>query len=137
MKKLIVPIFAILIISLTALNLNSITDKIILLLNYSHTPNLKTNSLYAHPDYQFVKNTKDYTPYGKQDLLNIFYTVLNNGVDTFTFYCPDEYEECINDVDAIIVFITSEICKVFKFIIPQVISKIPQIKALKMLKSVS
>ena len=29
------------------------------------------------------------------------YSTLNNGWETFTFYCPDEYTECLNDVDKI------------------------------------
>ncbi len=39
----------------------------------------------------FVQETDNFFPRNKQDILNIFYTSLNNGVDEFTYYCIDEY----------------------------------------------
>ena len=56
------------------------------------------NKYYKDINYQFVSNTDNFTPYNYQELLNIIYTVLNSGYDTFTFYCPNEYEDCINDI---------------------------------------
>jgi hypothetical protein len=41
--------------------------------------------------------TTDFSPKNKQDLLNIYYTVLNSGWEDFTFYCS--YEKCIRDVN--------------------------------------
>jgi hypothetical protein len=49
----------------------------------------------------YVKNTKDFVPHSKQDILNIYYTVLNNGWNNFTFYCPLNYPKCIDDVKVI------------------------------------
>lgn len=46
----------------------------------------------------FVKMTNDFVPDNKQEILDIYYTVLNSGWDTFTFYC--NYESCINDVNS-------------------------------------
>jgi len=42
-----------------------------------------------------------YVPYSYQGLLNIIFSTLNNGWDTFTFYCPDEYTNCYEDVSKI------------------------------------
>ena len=52
-------------------------------------------------DFNYVKRTDDFTPSNYQDLLNIYYTVLNSGEEEFSFYCTDEYSECINDVDSL------------------------------------
>ena len=45
-----------------------------------------------------MQNSTDYIPYSYSDLLNILYSVINQGWDEFTFYCPKEYETCIQDV---------------------------------------
>lgn len=52
-------------------------------------------------NYSYVQDTNKFIPKEKQDIMNIIYTVLNSGWDTFTFYCPKEYEECIDDVTSI------------------------------------
>ena len=52
-------------------------------------------------NFNYVKRTDDFTPSNYQDLLDIYYTVLNSGVDEFSFYCTDEYSSCINDVDSL------------------------------------
>ncbi len=56
------------------------------------------NDYYRNYDFDFVQNTNSFSPESYQDILNIYYTVLNAGKSTFTFYCPDEYEACIQDV---------------------------------------
>jgi len=51
-------------------------------------------------DYEYIsfKQVDDYVPYSFEDLENIYYSVLNQGWDEFTFYCPIEYESCLSDV---------------------------------------
>ena len=56
------------------------------------------NSYYKDVNYSFVKLSKDYIPYSKQDIKDIFYSILNSGYDTFTFYCPSEYTSCLRDI---------------------------------------
>lgn len=34
----------------------------------------------------------------KQDLLNLYYTIINKGITKFSFYCPTSYKSCIDDV---------------------------------------
>ena len=59
----------------------------------------KVNKYYRNYDFQFVQNTTNFTPKNKQDILNIYYTVINAGKNKFTFYCPTEYEECLDEID--------------------------------------
>ena len=56
------------------------------------------NIYYRGYNYIYVQNTNTFNPTNYQDILNIFYSVLNSGADTFSFYCPREYENCIEDI---------------------------------------
>ena len=51
-------------------------------------------------EYEFrtVNKTMNFIPMNKDDLRDIYYTVLNNGWESFTFYCPREYVGCAEDV---------------------------------------
>ena len=49
--------------------------------------------------FNFVSLTDDFSPKNYQDLLNIYFTILNSGEDEFSFYCQDDYKECLTDVD--------------------------------------
>ena len=60
-----------------------------------------SNDYTRNYDFNYVKRTDDFTPSNYQDLLNIYYTVLNSGEEEFSFYCTDEYSECINDIDSL------------------------------------
>lgn len=55
-------------------------------------PNFKNNF-----DFQFVQETDDFDVKSKQDILNVLYTILNNGLDEFTFYCSQNYSSCVDD----------------------------------------
>ena len=60
------------------------------------------NKYYRDYDFTFVQNISNKTPSNYQDLLNVYYTVINSGKDEFTFYCPkNEYDDCIDDVEGI------------------------------------
>ena len=52
-------------------------------------------------NYGYVKQTVDFTPSNKEDIINIIYTGLNNGWDKISFYCSNEYENCMEDVKTI------------------------------------
>ena len=52
-------------------------------------------------DVAFLANTDNFVPTTRQEILNILYTILNSGWKEFTFYCPNEYEKCIDDVSEI------------------------------------
>ena len=59
---------------------------------------LPSNEYKKEDDFMYVNKTNDYIPYSIGDLKNIFYNIINNGWDEFTFYCPNEYESCVKDV---------------------------------------
>ncbi|MDD3821910.1 MAG: transglutaminase domain-containing protein [Bacilli bacterium] len=59
------------------------------------------NEYKRHHDFLFIQNTTDFKPKTKQDLLNIYFTILNSGWDEFTFYCPPEYKKCLSDLKKI------------------------------------
>ena len=52
-------------------------------------------------DFNYVQLTDNFSPNNYQDLLNIYYTVLNSGETEFSFYCPDEYTNCLTDVNSL------------------------------------
>ena len=102
LKNLIITFILILIILLEAINIKPITNFFKNLINNNKTIIINPkNKYYKDYDFLFIKNTDNYTPYSYNDLLNIFYSVINNGWDEFTFYCPSEYSDCINDVELI------------------------------------
>lgn len=59
------------------------------------------NEYYRDYDFLYVQNTNNFNPMNKQELLNIFYTVINAGKEEFSFYCPDAYTTCMDDVKSI------------------------------------
>lgn len=59
-------------------------------------PSITNNKRYY--SFNTVKETNNFVPKNADDIKDILYTILNNGWDNFTFYCPKEYEECIDDV---------------------------------------
>lgn len=83
-------------------------DSIITLFNTHFSSNnnkvniTDVNEYYRNYDFKFVQNISNKVPGDYQDLLNVYYTVINSGADEFTFYCPkNEYENCIDDVESI------------------------------------
>ena len=50
--------------------------------------------------YSYIKYSieEDYEPHNKEDLKNIIYNFLNNGWNEFTFFCPEDYEKCMDDM---------------------------------------
>ncbi len=77
-------------------------DDIILYINKYLNSNKKItiekNKYYRNYDFNFVQNTDNFSPKNYQDILNIYYTVINSGQNSFTFYCPIEFKNCIKDV---------------------------------------
>ena len=66
--------------------------------SYSITP-LEKNKYYKENDYKYVQITDNFVPENKQDILNIYYTVVNSGMDEFTFYCDKNYTSCLTDIE--------------------------------------
>lgn len=102
MKKIIIPFISIIILTATFYFINPISDKLASIFGGTPNINLKEVNKYSKDaHYLYVEKTDNYVPYSFQDLLNIYYSVINNGWDQFTFYCPKEYKNCIKDVSQI------------------------------------
>ena len=59
---------------------------------------LEKNSYYRNYDFSYVQNIDHFIPQNKDEIINIYYTIVNSGMNEFTFYCPKEYANCVNDV---------------------------------------
>lgn len=96
-------IYFLIIISIFLLTI-TYKEEILILYNEYFYPNKKINSVlekneyYRDYNFKYVSNTSNFTPTNKNDILNIYYTIINSGMDKFTFYCHEEYENCINDI---------------------------------------
>lgn len=102
MKKTLSLIICLLITCFVLINMDSISDKLANFIdNEKKVAISKSNEYIKEYDFKFVKHNNNFIPYSYQDLLNIIYTILNNGWDIFTFYCPNEYTECTKDIDKI------------------------------------
>lgn len=58
----------------------------------------KKNEYSRNYTYNYVKKTDDFQAKDKEHLLNIYYTVIDSGVDDFKFYCSSSYKNCLKDV---------------------------------------
>ena len=102
MKKMIIPFISIIILTTTFYFINPISDKLASVFGGTPKINLKEVNKYSKDGhYLYVEKTDNFIPYSLQDLFNIYYSVINNGWDQFTFYCPKEYKNCIKDVSQI------------------------------------
>lgn len=102
MKNFIITVLCLGLITFIVINANKYSDLIANKITDNHTLIIKDKNEYAkNTDFLFVSLNNSYIPYSYNDLLNIIYTVINNGWDTFTFYCPSEYTDCISDIEKI------------------------------------
>ena len=62
---------------------------------------LDKNEYYRDYSFNYVQTTDNYKPTNRQDLLNIIYTSINSGASSFKFYCPSEFESCLQEIDNI------------------------------------
>ena len=103
MKKLAFLFFLLSILAFTLryneVIVSFIVDQLVLL---NKTTTVLENNQYASgKNYEFVQLVDTFEPKNKEDILNIYYTVINSGMTEFIFYCPKEYEDCLNDVNYI------------------------------------
>ena len=100
MKSYIFPLVLVIVLGAVILNLEELTDYVADLVIAEPEVIIENGNSYTeNRDYTFVQKSQDFVPYSKQDLLNIFYSIFDNGYETFTFYCPTEYASCMDDVE--------------------------------------
>ncbi len=101
MKKYITLGFLLIILGVVILKQEQITafiNKYILKKAEQEVTLGEKNEYYRDYDFDYVQNTDDFTPENRQEILNIYYTAINAGKKSFTFYCPTEYEDCISEI---------------------------------------
>ncbi len=102
LKNNLVAICCSIIIFLVAFHIDDISTKIASSLEKNPEVVLTTpNDYKKDDDYIYVQNTEDFVPLSYQDILNIYYTITNSGYKSFTFYCPSEYTNCLDDISSI------------------------------------
>ena len=66
---------------------------------YDRTPTeLITNKYQKEIDESFVHMTNNFIATSRQDILDIYYTIMASGMSEFTFFCDNDYKDCINEV---------------------------------------
>jgi transglutaminase/protease-like cytokinesis protein 3 len=101
-KRILTILICLILIGATAFYLDKITSKLASYFNSTPKVSIEKKNQYAkEKDYKYVQTTDTFIPYNYQDLLNVLYTILDAGYDNFTFYCPIEYQDCINDIKQI------------------------------------
>ena len=76
---------------------NFITDNIVYM---GGNKVLTYNEYYLDYDYSYVQNIDKSEVENYQEVLNMFYSILNSGDNSYSFYCG--YDKCLDDVKQII-----------------------------------
>ena len=101
-KRFISLLLSIIIIVAIVINKDKLIDRLDDIFNNTKEVLVYPGNGYQKEyDFLKLKQSTDYIPYSYDDLVNIFYSVLNQGWDKFTFYCPVEYSDCLKDVATI------------------------------------
>ncbi len=99
LKNIVFIVVVIIVFFVIGLNYDKILDKLDrFFINKREVEILESNEYKHDYEYMFIKQVDDYEPESYEDLVNIFYSILNQGWDEFTFYCSTDYEDCITDV---------------------------------------
>ena len=59
---------------------------------------LKFNEYSKKKNYEYVQITNNLSVTSKDKIKNIFYTILDSGIKSFSFYCDTKYKNCNNDI---------------------------------------
>lgn len=101
-KGLMSVFISIIIVVLIVINFDTIINRLDDIFSPTRDIVIPESNDYQKDDmYLKLKQVDDYVPYKYDDLVNIFYSALNQGWEEFTFYCPQEYVECLDDVSLI------------------------------------
>lgn len=102
MKKMIVFLLLFLILGATYFYRDTIVTYITKEYLYKDASTKQEANVYKkNLQVSFVQETDNFFPKNRQDILNIIYTSLNNGVDSFLYYCTDEYQDCMTETEKI------------------------------------
>ena len=101
-KRGLITIIYILIIILIYVYREPITSFTIENIIYSRNITEYTTNDYTRSySFKYVQTTDNFVAKTARDILNIVYTVMDGGIDEFTFYCDKEYINCQDDIESI------------------------------------
>ena len=60
----------------------------------------ESNDYTRDYSFSYVSLTNNFSPETEEDIRNLYYTVLNSGVESFTFYCKKD-TSCLDNVKAL------------------------------------
>ena len=60
----------------------------------------ESNDYTRDYSFSYVSLTNNFSPETEEDVRNLYYTVLNSGVESFTFYCKKD-TSCLDNVKAL------------------------------------
>ena len=102
LNKIFISIFCLTLILITFIKMDTITDFFVPFIEQDTKIEISPSNNYKKDiNYLFIQNTNNFGPLSKQDIKNIFYTIVNNGWQTFSYYCPKEYSDCLKDSEYI------------------------------------
>ncbi|MDD4282270.1 MAG: hypothetical protein PHX03_00615 [Bacilli bacterium] len=102
MKKFIQVTVLLLMLAITIIYQKQISDFVVLNFVYKKEIIVENSNQYKLDyNFQYFSTTDNFMPNNKKQLINVLYTILNNGWEDFTFFCGMKYENCINDIDEI------------------------------------
>lgn len=96
-KKTIIICITLIILTLIFNNKISNTLTNILTQNFA-LPKIHPNEYSKKDNYNFFEIPKDNIPLSKKEILGIMFEAINTREESFTFYCPSEYQACLEDV---------------------------------------
>lgn len=68
---------------------------------YTNVSSPSSNSYKNDFKFSFVQDTDNFHVKSRQDILNVIYTVLNSGVNSFTFYCDKDFDGCSDELESV------------------------------------
>lgn len=99
MKKTITIILLLAILAVTYTYRNQILNIIIEnVVNKNEISFESKNPYYLTYKFDYIKNVEELNINNKSDLLNLYFTIINSGINNFEFYCPSKYKDCIKDI---------------------------------------
>lgn len=60
---------------------------------------LKQNDYHTDSYSTIIKDTDNFDVSNKEELINVYFTAINKGFNSLTFYCANDYNNCMNDIN--------------------------------------
>ena len=100
LKKIL--IILIYVIGITSLFVFYDTINEFIINNFLYKKELKpliTNEYSKKENYDYLKISENFRTKNLVDIINNIYTIVDSGMEEYSFYCDEKYEKCISDVE--------------------------------------